>query len=91
MTWIERGRDKLTAMGKNAQPKVEQLREGAAPRVQAAKESAERAGATARTRLDDIAKAFREGASGDDEHDTTARHSAGPPTSVPRPSTPTTD
>lgn len=65
MSWLDRGRDRLQELGKQAQPRSEQLREEAAPRLQAARASAEKAGSSVRSRLDEIARAYREGAEGD--------------------------
>ncbi len=67
MSWLDRGRDRLQELGKQAEPRSEQIREEAGPRLQAARTSAEKAGLSVRSRMDEISRAFREGAEGDDD------------------------
>lgn len=66
MSWLERGRERLQELGKQAKPRSEQFRDEAAPRLQAARTSAEKAGSSIRSRMDEAARAFREGANGDE-------------------------
>ncbi len=81
MSWLDRSRDRLQELGKQAKPRSEQLRDEAAPRLQAARTSAEKAGTSVRSRLDEIARAYREGAEG--KGDGEAPDSAAGPTAPP--------
>ena len=73
MSWIERNKAKLADLGRRTKPAVEQMREDATPKLEAARQSAEKAGAKAgaslRSRMDEITKAFNDGAHGDESSD----------------------